>query len=133
MKEYNGCLFVEVPEDGEKFVLALHDGLNIVFDFKEGGHRGFIEIPENPYEIVGLAKDLTDEQMAEIVESWDSPTSGDDYQDYYKNYEIETDENRMYLMDFTDVDKSFASLLKSFNMQPETTLILKIKNDGNNH
>jgi len=53
-----------------------------------------------------------DEEILEIIESWDTATGGDDYQDYYKNYGILNDEDYEFAFHFTDPHPSALSLLQ---------------------
>lgn len=59
-----------------------------------------------------VAEEATEEQAAEVVDGYDAPTGGDDYQDYYRNYEGSQD-----IADFPWIAgeslKSLQSLIRS--------------------
>lgn len=59
------------------------------------------------------ANEIEEDEAARHVEGWDSPTGGDDYQDYYKNYHIKSDDDYMNAMDFTNPLGSLRSLVES--------------------
>lgn len=110
MKEINGYLLVEVPEgscekSGNAYQFYRHK-------MSEEQMNRIMSLMNEPYDIIGLAKDLTPEQKAEIVEM--KKTFG------YRNYTAVNGEYQ-----WTNLEKSFDSLLKANNLSPDTTLILK--------
>lgn len=59
-------------------------------------------------------KNISEEDaINEGIEGYDSPTGGDDYQDYWKNYTLK--DKDVYGSDYTDPIQSYASLWESIN------------------
>lgn len=112
--EHSGFLLVEVPEKSYGHRLyELNDGWNIECWYN--GYLKYIQIDGGNYQIIGLAKDLSEDQWKEIAEEMylgERPTGK------YENYGFG-------LPKFETATESGHSLLKSHSLEPSTTLILK--------
>lgn len=122
-------IFLEVPTGATNYRLKYEDVLHkkvLYFDLGGLTFNQFVTgVPD--FDILGIASELTEEQILELIEYWDTPTGGDDYQDYYKNYEAEPDDDYPLPIDFTEPISSLNSLITSKGLNPERTLIIERK------
>lgn len=117
MKEINGYLLVSLPDNFRTYglgIAAMNRGLNyIAYDTPNSFVDERIVLPKGNYSIIGLAKDLTEEQWKGIVES--KKTFG------YRKHDAVNGEYQWTARAL----QSGHSLLKANNLNPNTTLILK--------
>lgn len=119
MKEINGYLLVEVPEESGFHMICKNkedDGEYLSYDpdmnNRYGGWQDH-QLPKGNYSIIGLAKDLDWGNKKDLLEhEWDGTHYW--YRNYLQNGEM-----------LKDINKSFDSLLRANNLNPNTTLILK--------
>lgn len=108
-----------VHEDFVEFELA-NDGRTLVATDIEG-QSGFLEyLPEGPWKILGLGKDLTEEQWREVVET----VSGWSKVIYYNYSASGRDYRDTVEAAFDNTTESGLSLLRSKGLQGDNTLIL---------
>lgn len=126
-------LVVSVPEDAENFdVWHSRFHVNPIFSYETLDDNcdaiGWVhvDLPPGRYIPLGIATELREEVTRELVDSWDSPTGGDDYQDYYRNYTIETPENYMHLFHFVEPNESWHSFLRREGIT-ERVYVLRVK------
>lgn len=121
IKEYNNHLFVEVPEDAkdisiERITTGLMDMTFLCLSRKT-------QIPNGQYSIVGLAKNLTEEQWEGIVEEWIVYSQGNVPDYFYRNYlkeEIVPSNYSLYTK-----RESGLSLLKSLGLNGNVLILKK--------
>lgn len=122
MKEINGYLLCEVPENDEALYYWIGTDKKLYVSYGQiDDSVDDVILPKGNYSIIGLGKDLTEEQWKGIVdfivESDGAPTPYTEFYEYYKNY----CGNGKYII----ATESGHSLLKANNLNPNTTLILK--------
>lgn len=71
------------------------------------------EIPNGNWQLLGKLPEITEEQWDEIVEGWNTPTGGDDYQETYQNYYIKSDEDYRDNYHFYTATESGLSLIEA--------------------
>lgn len=128
---YSGSyLMVEVPEGTEKMTLRCNndcDNGSISFYDIWRQKETILLIPNGQWKLLGLAKNLSEEQWEKIVNSdvYVYPDEvGNDWQLFFKDY---TDVTQVVPSEYNlpDATTSGHSLLKSHNLKPSQTLILK--------
>lgn len=84
-------LFLEVPEDSHKFLIERYPSINeyqsLWFYENHGVERlhpkASIKLPQGNYELIGLSKDVSESQAAEIVHEYDELSlEGHGFEDY---------------------------------------------------
>lgn len=108
---------MEVPANAKEF---RNHGTYIsyeydVFEGDIGCRQGWIDcldLPAGQWELIGLAKDLTEDQWKGIIERWDSGK----YNDYMR-----------HLACVDTATESGHSLLAKYKLNKETSVILKLK------
>lgn len=80
-----------------------------------------IKLPPGTYQLIGLAAELTEEQKKKICVPVKRPSEPV----YYKLYNEPEDEQGDTPVATTDVNRAFISLLRSHNLKPETTVVIK--------
>lgn len=105
-------LCVGVPEDAHE-ISVFGEVFNNWLYYRANNKPNTIKLSSNDaFSIIGEIKvDSMDDECTEMIESWDEATGGDDYQDYYKNYEIQTDADYEFAFHFTEPEQSVRSLL----------------------
>lgn len=120
----NNYFAVQVPEDATCIIPNWGKRPRVQYQYWTGeSRRGKIKrfnifLPPGSYTIVGLAKDLTEEQAGEIVEWWDGTET-------YRSYTYTPSAGETF-WPYSTALESFRSLLSSLSLQPETTLIIKL-------
>lgn len=120
---HGGFLLVEVEPDAELIHIYKEDGENELTYWYHDGKLWFdgLILPKGNYQIVGLAKDLTEEQWEEIVErDGFYYIERDVVKSCWKDYRT-NDEN---LVQFSATESGH-SLVKSHGFQNNNCLILK--------
>ena len=83
-----------------------------------------ILFPFGTWQIHSDSLTITEDQASELVEGINIATGGDDYQDYYRNYEgSQLPEDWPWFSG--DTIKSFGSLLRSLGLQDKRIIVLK--------
>jgi len=63
--------------------------------------------------------EMTEEQATTLVNGWNAPTGGDDYQETYQNYRINSDDDLKNMYHFDYAKESFQSLLEANGVMKE--------------
>lgn len=124
-------LIVEVPKDAKDFKISSIGNLHYNHSFEVVNTLTFHE-----FEIVNLftpnlsilfvAEQATEDDAAEVVDYKNVPTGGDDYQDYYRNYEGPQEESEWPWIAGYPI-KSIQSLIRHhFPNSNQNHLILEI-------
>lgn len=127
-------LCVGVPEDAKTFRIRIYPRSGTWFEQTDSKELNAwkVKLPKGDYEIIGEIKvDSMDDECTEMIESWDEATGGDDYQDYYKNYEIQTDADYEFAFHFTEPESSVRSLItyNKISIPTATKLVVLKKNN----
>ena len=120
-KNINGdtYLFVEVPESsGEYFLEDWPFNNEVVIGMAAPDPDLYETLPEGNYTIIGKASEISEEQWEEIVAIDELEVVGIGGYSGFVNYE---DKNTF----FSTATESGLSLIKSMNLIPPTTLIIK--------
>lgn len=114
----DNSIAVDVPEDAYGFQIPYN--LSILgYQLPPLRANFSIDIPEGNWEILGRPEEMEEEQAQKIIEE---PKLG-----YYKNYEDKRAYDEFIWLDIFIIRtaiKSFQSLLKSKNLNPESVIIL---------
>lgn len=112
---------VQVPEGAEDIRVRPTNCLN----YQVGVVIECPDLPEGNWKILGLGKDLSEEQCKSIVEEIVDNKFQVKYPDYYQKEPTKYKwEKELKKMGFINALASFESLLKSKGLQGENTLIL---------
>ena len=125
-----GIVGVVVPKGAKDFSIVYgqsagtHKGRMIRCWVRPFGHHKYFSLPPGNYELIGLGSELTEDQAAAIVES-----RYNGYADYESDGYFGMDRYGNYHSFPALV--SFSSLLRSLNLDPATTVILRSRPAGN--
>lgn len=120
--EHGDIVMVEVKSDAKIFGIVPSLPKDYLFFDDNFGHDGTCEIqlPAIGYTIVGLSSKLSEDEWRGIVE-----TNSEGFEHYMTDEEYDRSDHVYPLPTATE---SGLSLLKSKNLSPDTTLILKKQN-----
>lgn len=126
MIKHNEYLLVEVQEESSRFNIVNslnppHFEWEYPVDGDDPGTYDCVDLPPGTYQLIGLAAELTEEQKKGIC----IPVRRPSEPVYYKLYNEPEDEQGDTPVATTDVNRAFLSLLRSHNLKPETTVVIK--------